>query len=333
MKRQPKRCLIKEEFVELTGDFVDAVILAQMEYWQRRTEDIDAFISEENGRRSRSGIPPVNVESLSGWVYKTSQQLGAETMLGLADESIRRHLSRIVSNGWLMMRDNPTHRWDRTKQYRLDLKKIEADLEALGWSLTEWSKKGSDERCNPHQAGIDSTPVGTRATENVGAIPEITTETTSEISQSVENEFGAFYSRYPKKIGKRAALKAYAAARKRSTWPTTEDVLAAVEDQRRSKQWSDPQYIPHPATWLNQDRWLDELPAAAPAPQAGPIAPAKRSESLYTYDGMRSTIKDLEGLSGDDISQLFDMLDAYESREDPPIKYWQEVLAPEMARL
>ena len=36
-------------------------------------------------------------------------------------------------------------------------------------------------------------------------------------------------------------------------------MIEAVEEQKKSKQWSDPQYIPHPYTWLNQGRWEDEL--------------------------------------------------------------------------
>ena len=43
-------------------------------------------------------------------------------------------------------------------------------------------------------------------------------------------------------------------------------VLLAVEKQKKSKQWQadQGQYIPHPATWLNQGRWDDELEEALP---------------------------------------------------------------------
>ena len=46
--------------------------------------------------------------------------------------------------------------------------------------------------------------------------------------------------------------------------PTVDSVIEAVERQKRSDQWTrdNGQYIPHPATWLNQGRWEDELQPA-----------------------------------------------------------------------
>lgn len=40
-----------------------------------------------------------------------------------------------------------------------------------------------------------------------------------------------------------------------------ETLLTAIERQKCSAQWSKDggQYIPNPATWLNQCRWEDEL--------------------------------------------------------------------------
>lgn len=41
----------------------------------------------------------------------------------------------------------------------------------------------------------------------------------------------------------------------------TDDVIAAVEAQKQSEQWRKErgQFIPNPATWITQGRWLDEL--------------------------------------------------------------------------
>ena len=39
-------------------------------------------------------------------------------------------------------------------------------------------------------------------------------------------------------------------------------MMDAISAQKRSRQWTENngQYIPNPATWLNQRRWEDELP-------------------------------------------------------------------------
>jgi hypothetical protein len=55
---------------------------------------------------------------------------------------------------------------------------------------------------------------------------------------------------YPRKVAKGAAVKA---------WPGDEHlpaILAALAWQ--AKNWTDPKFIPHPATYLNQRRWEDE---------------------------------------------------------------------------
>lgn len=70
--------------------------------------------------------------------------------------------------------------------------------------------------------------------------------------------FQEFWSNYPKKTGKGAALKAW-----RKLKPSNEfqaRILAAIDQQCQSDQWQKDggQFIPNPATWLNQGRWDDE---------------------------------------------------------------------------
>lgn len=70
--------------------------------------------------------------------------------------------------------------------------------------------------------------------------------------------FSAFWDAYPRKVGKGAAQKAFSKAKV----PLTV-LLSALEQQKQSDQWNRDggQYIPYPATWLNQRRWEDEAPA------------------------------------------------------------------------
>lgn len=67
--------------------------------------------------------------------------------------------------------------------------------------------------------------------------------------------FEEFWKAYPRKVGKTAA---------RRVWdrdhPPLEQVLAALAWQIHSDQWTKDggEFIPHPATYLNQGRYLDE---------------------------------------------------------------------------
>lgn len=67
--------------------------------------------------------------------------------------------------------------------------------------------------------------------------------------------FDEFWCRYPRKIGKGAASKAYAKALKKARH---DDIMFALSQQLPIMEAKDKQYIPHASTWLNQERWLDE---------------------------------------------------------------------------
>jgi len=73
-----------------------------------------------------------------------------------------------------------------------------------------------------------------------------------------KTEFDIFWDEYPRREGKGAARKSFEKAIKKTTLDV---LLEAVRKQKQSDQWTkdNGQYIPHPATWLNQERWEDEL--------------------------------------------------------------------------
>ncbi|MDP2734971.1 MAG: hypothetical protein Q8P12_02060 [bacterium] len=76
--------------------------------------------------------------------------------------------------------------------------------------------------------------------------------------------FGRFWEAYPKKVGKGEALKSW--KKIRPSGELVAKILGAVHVQRGSEQWrkESGQFIPNPATWLNQTRWEDELDTARP---------------------------------------------------------------------
>ncbi|MBD5417343.1 MAG: hypothetical protein HDR50_06730 [Desulfovibrio sp.] len=79
-------------------------------------------------------------------------------------------------------------------------------------------------------------------------------------------DFEAFWQAYPRKVGKDAAFKVW--KRKEHELPPPAELAAILARQCHCEQWQRDggQYIPHPATWLNQGRWQDEL-----APEQAPV--------------------------------------------------------------
>lgn len=75
------------------------------------------------------------------------------------------------------------------------------------------------------------------------------------VNKTYMGDFDEFWRHYPKKVGKDAAIKAWEKAK-----PNINDVLKALGWQVKSEQWfkNNGQFIPNPATYLNQGRWQDE---------------------------------------------------------------------------
>ena len=87
---------------------------------------------------------------------------------------------------------------------------------------------------------------------------EIKTPPNGKITPS---QFDKFWKHYPKKIDKGKALtkwKGICSKTNKSEIPTLQIIIRAIREQKKSERWQDPKYIPHPTTWLNQSRWLDD---------------------------------------------------------------------------
>lgn len=89
---------------------------------------------------------------------------------------------------------------------------------------------------------------------------------TKAVKRLGAREFANWWNAYPAKVGKGAAEKAYTKAR---TLADADVLLAGVQRyavKRDDRPWC------NPATWLNQQRWLDEEPAPMQPPPARGIA-------------------------------------------------------------
>ena len=74
--------------------------------------------------------------------------------------------------------------------------------------------------------------------------------------------FDRFWQAYPKKIGKGACERWW--MQHKPTKELLEIMVGALSQARQTEQWSkdNGQFIPNPATWLNQKRWEDDITSA-----------------------------------------------------------------------
>jgi hypothetical protein len=73
-----------------------------------------------------------------------------------------------------------------------------------------------------------------------------------------DSYFNIFWKAYPRKVNKPGALKAW---KNKKLNDSIDIILAGLERWKASRQWvkDGGQFVPHPATWINQERWNDDV--------------------------------------------------------------------------
>lgn len=95
----------------------------------------------------------------------------------------------------------------------------------------------------------------------------------------IAGEFDNFWILYPRKVGRGAAQKAFEKALAKFT---ADEIMAGVINYSQSRTLPEMQFIPHAATWLNQERWADVIEHSAAATTTSTVAEdiIRRSRSL-----------------------------------------------------
>lgn len=166
------------------------------------------------------------------------------------------------------------------------------NLERKGWLRTE-ATKGPDGRFGPKAWFVlDPSSAGfSTAGNSVTEKPTDNKNTTSIEEQDKENilvqgnlerEFAEFWQIYPRRSGKTAAWSAFVKACKTAG---AETVLTGATRFAQDPYLPVKQFIPHPATWLNQGRWDDE---PLPPRELTPEERAERARVKNERDRERS---------------------------------------------
>lgn len=74
-----------------------------------------------------------------------------------------------------------------------------------------------------------------------------------------QDKFERFWSLYPKKVNLGGAETAWSKLLRKKDKPDWLTIKKALMAHKESQQWKDRKYIPHPATWINQCRWADDI--------------------------------------------------------------------------
>jgi len=121
--------------------------------------------------------------------------------------------------------------------------------------------------CHPRHHGVTSATSRGDSSDTLSVLdPSLNRQETNTESDDFDN----FWRKYPRRTGKANAVKRW-----RTMKPADRDAALAALDAHIAN-WratkTEPQFIPHPATWLNGRRWEDEITV----PEEGALARAIR---------------------------------------------------------
>lgn len=273
--QKAKRVVIKEEFIEITGDFKLAIVLNQMIYWSERVSDFDKFIKEEKQRQTVEN-QEFAIDLQNGWIYKKANELAEECMITNSEATMRRYLDKLVEFGFLNTRRNPKYRWDKTLQYRVDLRKIQQVLMSKGYVLENYRFDGS----NFQNENTDFQNDGSNFHDE-RAIPEITSREEEEDARInfghitnfyEQNGFGIIGAHISQKMGMwcddlSAALvleaMKIAVERGAKSWSYIESVLINWDDKNIKTVLEAKALILERQNKINQSRGFQEKKAPA----------------------------------------------------------------------
>ena len=181
-------------------------------------------------------------------VYLLTHEIGynitygqIEREIGLGETAIRNAMEELKDFGWLR-----TERTTDARGYNA----------GLAWFLTEPNLENPD---------LGNPDLGNPTLEKRGALENNLIKKTT-IKEIYTSEFNEFWVAYPRKVGKRAAYRAFLTAVAGES--PSAIVAGAVQFGKDPNLPFDQNFIPHPATWLNAGRWDDgPLPERTRTPE------------------------------------------------------------------
>ena len=154
--------------------------------------------------------------------------------------------------------------WDRLEdgeiwfhdwcEYQPSASEYKAKREARSKAGTKGGQKSVEAKAKQK---LSKTQANGQANFNPEPEPEPEPEpfTSSEVNKTSDLEFDEFWEIVPRKVQKALAKKAFAKAAKAHG---AEIILDGIRRLASDPNLPEPRFIPHPATWLNAEGWLDD---------------------------------------------------------------------------
>lgn len=205
-----------------------AILLESLGYWIKRNEANDK-----------------NFFDGTYWTYN-SRRAYRELFPYMSERNINTAFEKLINDGLIITSNYNKSAYDRTLWYAL----TEKGKSILRFDIIDNDKTENANSQNDKPIPSD-TDIGNTSENNLPPIAP------NGGASKAEECFEQFWSAYPRKVNKQGAKKAFLRIPKLLSQFT--QIMAGLENQKRSKQWKKDNgvFIPHPTTWINQERWKE----------------------------------------------------------------------------
>lgn len=180
------------------------------------------------------------------WVSKKNMAADLE----MTDRAVRIHIKDMIAMGVLVEAGQRQCKTGYTVDYTINVDFVGS----LGSTREATEQHAPLNDVHPYPC-MSFTPTPEPRSPKPSIEPSIEPNTSSK-DDEVNYYFEQLWSLYPRKVGKGQARKAFKAASKKADFY---DLLPKLMDYVQTLEGKDKQYIPHLATWLNGERWEDEV--------------------------------------------------------------------------
>lgn len=161
---------------------------------------------------------------------------------------------------------------------------------------TERSRKFRERKRNGNATLHErcATPPDTETDTDTTSLRSVDTASEADSSDWPKDAFEQFYGLYPRKVSKTDAQKSLARIRKSGKVPFGK-LMSGLRAYLETNP--DPQFIPHPSTWLNKGRWDDEHTATVTyLPTSAPHAkPSSQSDFASAFNRLDERLEAMGG--------------------------------------
>lgn len=139
--RKLKVVTIREDLLVITGDWLSAVILNQMIFWQDVVDRMDRSNYQALQMAQKIGderqAQELEKQMRYGWFWKSAQEM-TEELMGIASRQTVNNRMNDLAKAIYLFKKNPEKGGNRSNWWQVNLVKINEDLQEKGYMLHGW---------------------------------------------------------------------------------------------------------------------------------------------------------------------------------------------------